>query len=125
VHGQGLLELKTTFMRKNYLNGHPLSIPIVYSLPQRSCRFCRKVIIIDPTISILPHANIYDNYTEEIMTQTFTLPKLAVQLRLNINTENDFYNDTETMKLLMFLPSKSGGVGMTRHEGMTTEIALM
>eukprot|EP00596_Hydrurales_sp_CCMP1899_P000404 CAMPEP_0119052278 /NCGR_PEP_ID=MMETSP1177-20130426/73628_1 /TAXON_ID=2985 /ORGANISM="Ochromonas sp, Strain CCMP1899" /LENGTH=899 /DNA_ID=CAMNT_0007031793 /DNA_START=58 /DNA_END=2754 /DNA_ORIENTATION=- len=75
--------------------------------------------------SVLPYAEKYDNYTEEIMTQTFTLPTLQVQLRLDINDGNGFFNDTTTMKSLMFLPSKCGGVGMTRHGGMTTEIALM
>jgi hypothetical protein len=69
--------------------------------------------------SILPYAEKYDKYTEEIMTQAFTLPKLEVQLRLNIRNVNGFYNDTENIKSLMFLPS------MTRHAGITTEIAIM
>jgi hypothetical protein len=61
----------------------------------------------------------------EIMTQAFTLPEIVGHLNLNIEKANNFHNDTVTKEILIFLPSKSGGIGMTRHNGMKTENAIM
>jgi hypothetical protein len=70
------------------------------------------------------HAKRYDGYTTKIISQAFTLPDLAGHLNININNANNFHNDTVTMEKLIFLPSKQGGVGMTKHDGITTENSI-
>jgi hypothetical protein len=59
------------------------------------------------------------------MTQAFTLPEIVGHLNLDIDNANNFHNDTVTMEILIFLPFKSGWIGMTRHNGITTANAIM
>jgi hypothetical protein len=70
------------------------------------------------------HAKRYDGYTTAIISQAFTLPDLAGHLNININNTNNFHNDTVTMEKLIFLPCKQGGVGTTKHNGITTENSI-